>query len=138
MEKTLDLCSNQGMMAMINIPVWMFITSYEKLRKQLLKDNTILNMVHPGRGIFGSDFGTTSFVISKHNISNYIATYRRLFEKQGEVKSIEEREKAFLNGFGCYVSKQENFSKIPGSPIAYWISSKLLSAFQDSRQRSVS
>ena len=133
MEKTLDLCSNQGMMAMINIPVWMFITSYEKLRKQLLKDNTILNMVHPGRGIFGSDFGTTSFVISKHNISNYIATYRRLFEKQGEVKSIEEREKAFLNGFGCYVSKQENFSKIPGSPIAYWISSKLLSAFQDGR-----
>ena len=133
MEKTLDLCSNQGMMAMINIPVWMFITSYEKLRKQLLKDNTILNMVHPGRGIFGSDFGTISFVISKHNISNYIATYRRLFEKQGEVKSIEEREKAFLNGFGCYVSKQENFSKIPGSPIAYWISSKLLSAFQDGR-----
>ena len=133
MEKTLDLCSNQGMMAMINIPVWMFITSYEKLRKQLLKDNTILNMVHPGRGIFGSDFGTTSFVISKHNISNYIAIYRRLFEKQGEVKSIEEREKAFLNGFGCYVSKQENFSKIPGSPIAYWISSKLLSAFQDGR-----
>ena len=133
MEKTLDLCSNQGMMAMINIPVWMFITSYEKLRKQLLKDNTILNMVHPGRGIFGSDFGTTSFVISKHNISNYIAPYRRLFEKQGEVKSIEEREKAFLNGFGCYVSKQENFSKIPGSPIAYWISSKLLSAFQDGR-----
>ena len=133
MEKTLDLCSNHGMMAMINIPVWMFITSYEKLRKQLLKDNTILNMAHPGRGIFGSDFGTTSFVISKHNISNYIATYRRLFEKQGEVKSIEEREKAFLNGFGCYVSKQENFNKIPGSPIAYWISSKLLSAFQDGR-----
>ena len=133
MEKTLDLCSNHGMMAMINIPVWMFITSYEKLRKHLLKDNTILNMAHPGRGIFGSDFGTTSFVISKYNISNYIATYRRLFEKQGEVKSIEEREKAFLNGFGCYVSKQENFNKIPGSPIAYWISSKLLSAFQDGR-----
>ena len=133
MEKTLDLCSNRGMMAMINIPVWMFISSYEKLRNQILKDNTILNMVHPGRGIFGSDFGTTSFVISKHNISNYIATYRRLFEKQGEVKSIEERKKAFLNGFGCYVSKQENFSKIPGSPIAYWASSKLLSAFQDGR-----
>lgn len=127
MEKTLDLCSNRGMMAMINIPVWMFISSYEKLRNQILKDNTILNMVHPGRGIFGSDFGTTSFVISKHNISNYIATYRRLFEKQGEVKSIEERKKAFLNGFGCYVSKQENFSKIPGKPIAYWVSEKTIS-----------
>lgn len=133
MEKTLDLCCNKGVMAIINIPVWMFITSYEKLRIQLLKDNTILNMVHPGRGIFGSDFGTTSFVMSKHYISNYIATYRRLFEKQGEVKSVEERKKAFLNGFGCYVSKQVNFSKIPGSPIAYWASCKLLSAFQDGR-----
>lgn len=131
MEKALDLCSNRGMMAMINIPVWMFISSYEKLRNQILKDNTILNMVHPGRGIFGSDFGTTSFVISKHNISNYIATYRRLFEKQGEVKSIEERKKAFLNRFGCYASKQENFSKIPGSPIAYWATSNIYDIFRN-------
>lgn len=134
MEKTLYLCSNQGMMAMINIPVWMFITSYEKLRNQLLKNNTILNMVHPGRGIFGSDFGATSFVISKTKILDYLATYRRLFDKQGEVKSIEEREKAFINGYGCYVSKQENFSKIPGSPIAYWISKNMLNVFVNGKQ----
>ena len=131
MEKTLDLCSNQGLMAMINIPVWMFITSYEKLRNQLLKNNTILNMVHPGRGIFGSDFGTTSFVISKTKILDYLATYRRLFDKQGEVKSIDEREKAFINGFGCYISKQENFSKIPGSPIAYWVKSNIYDIFKN-------
>ena len=130
MEKTLDLCRNKGLMAMINIPAWMFITSYEKLRKQLLKDNTILNMVHPGRGIFGSDFGTTCFVISKYNIPNYLATYRRLFDKQGEVKSIDERENAFLNGFGRYVTKQENYGKIPGSPIAYWVSNAMISNFK--------
>lgn len=133
MEKTLDLCSNQGLMAMINIPVWMFITSYEKLRNQLLKNNTILNMVHPGRGIFGSDFGTTSFVISKTKILDYLATYRRLFDKQGEVKSIDEREKAFINGFGCYISKQENFSKIPGSPIAYWVGYKTIKVFSNAK-----
>lgn len=119
MEKTLNMCKKYGKIAMINIPVWMFISSYEKLRLDILSNNTIFNMVHPGRGIFGSDFGTTSFVISKYNISNYLATYRRLFDKQGEVKSIEEREKSFFNGLGYYVSKQENFRKIPGSPIAY-------------------
>ena len=134
MEKTLDLCSNQGLMAMINIPVWMFITSYEKLRNQLLKNNTILNMVHPGRGIFGSDFGTTSFVISKTKIQDYLATYRRLFDKQGEVKSIDEREKAFINGFGCYISKQENFSKIPGSPIAYWKNAQFFTNYHASKK----
>lgn len=119
MEKTLDICNEYGKMAMINIPVWMFISSYEKLRKKILKEATILNMVHPGRGIFGSDFGTTSFVIEKAHIANYKAVYRRLFDKQGEVKSIEEREKAFLDNFGYFESSQENFNKIPGSPIAY-------------------
>ena len=53
---------------MINIPVWMFLSSYEKLRQKILSQNTILTMVHPGRGIFGSDFGTTTFVIAKRYI----------------------------------------------------------------------
>ena len=73
-------------------------------------------------------------MISKTKILDYLATYRRLFDKQGEVKSIEEREKAFINGYGCYVSKQENFSKIPGSPIAYWISKNMLNVFVNGKQ----
>ena len=56
MEQTIALCSEHGYMSMINIPVWMFLSSYEKLREKLIKCNTFINMVHPGRGIFGSDF----------------------------------------------------------------------------------
>ncbi len=48
---------------MINIPVWMFITTYEDIRRDMLRNITIQGMIHPGRGIFGSDFGTTVFVI---------------------------------------------------------------------------
>lgn len=120
MERALKMCNSMGYMAMINIPVWMFLSSYEKLRLSILRNNTYINMVHPGRGIFGSDFGTTSFVIAKRHIDGYKGQYRRLFDVQGEVKSIEERERAFLSGKGTYISCQDDFSKIPGAPVAYW------------------
>ena len=79
MEKTLKMCNSNGMMAMINIPVWMFLTSYEKLRRKMISENTFLNMLHLGRGVFGSDFGTTAFVICKRYLRNHIGNYRRLF-----------------------------------------------------------
>ena len=93
MEKTLAMCQDSGYMAMINIPVWMFLSSYEKLRSSILRSNTYSSMIHCGRGIFGSDFGTTAFVIAKKHIENYRGNYRRLFEKQGAVDSIEEKER---------------------------------------------
>lgn len=131
MEKTLTMCKANGYMAMINIPVWMFLSSYEKLREKMLYGNTITSMVHPGRGIFGSDFGTTSFVIGKRFIRNYHGTYRRLFDVQGEVKSIEDREQAFLSGKGHFTAQQSDFAKIPGSPVAYWVSRQLFNVFEN-------
>ena len=129
MEKSFQLCTSNGFMAMINIPVWMFLSSYEKLRQKLLSQNTISSMVHPGRGIFGSDFGTTTFVIGKAHVSGYTGNYRRLFEKQGEVENIEEREQAFLSGKGAFFAQQDNFSKIPGSPVAYWVSNQVYGTY---------
>ena len=130
MERTLNMCNAHGYMAMINIPVWMFISSYEKLREKLFRENTIVNMVHPGRGIFGSDFGTTAFVIAKEHLQCYKGHYRRLFDKQGEVEGIEQREQRFFEKRGVFYTTQDNFSKIPGSPVAYWITSAFLRVFE--------
>lgn len=129
MEKGLKICKENGFMAMINIPVWMFIASYEKLRNILITGNSIINMVHPGRGIFGSDFGTTTFVITKCYVENYVGQYRRLFDKQGDVEPVEIREQAFFNGRQRFESNQMNFVKIPGCPIAYWVSQNVISDF---------
>lgn len=129
MEKGLKICKENGFMAMINIPVWMFIASYEKLRNILITGNSIINMVHPGRGIFGSDFGTTTFVITKCYLENYVGQYRRLFDKQGDVEPVEIREQAFFNGCQRFESNQMNFVKIPGCPIAYWVSQNVISDF---------
>ena len=121
MEKTMTMCTSTGYMAMINIPVWMFISSYEKLRISLIRSRRIVSLIHPGRGIFGSDFGTTSFVVGKKQIKNYVGTYLRLFDRQGDVETPEVREQAFLTRKGLYQATQDIFQKIPGSPIAYWI-----------------
>lgn len=131
MERNLAFCSINGFIAMINIPVWMFLSSYEKLRFKINTENTYINMVHPGRGIFGSDFGTTTFVIAKQYIKSYKGSYRRLFEKQGEVASIAEREQAFLSEKGKFTAQQDNFSKIPGAPVAYWVSERFIKCFEN-------
>lgn len=131
MERCLAFCAPSGFMTMINIPVWMFLTTYEKLRYSLLKESTFINMVHPGRGIFGSDFGTTSFVIQKCSLLNYKGTYYRLFNSQSEVDSIDEREKAFLARRGYFLAQQSNYTKIPGAPIAYWVSEAVFNTFNN-------
>mgnify|MGYP006067123577 FL=1 len=121
MERTLEMCTVHGYVSMINIPVWMFLSSYEKMRNTILHNNMIVNLVHPGRGIFGSDFGTTTFVMSKTHIKNYVGRYHRLFDSQGEVHSVEERRNAFLHRKGLHTVQQEDFIMIPGMPIAYWL-----------------
>ena len=130
MERTLSMCKNNCYMSMINIPVWMFLTTYEKLRKSILLNDTYVNMLHLGRGIFGSDFGTTAFVIQKGHIQNYKGSYRRLFDKQGAVDSVETKEQWFFEEKGLYVAKQDELAKIPGAPLAYWASKNFIAAFE--------
>lgn len=129
MERSLEMCSDVGYVGMINIPVWMFITSYEKLRGNLIKNNTIINMAYLGRGIFGSDFGTTAFVISKKKVYKYKGLYRKLFQRQGAVDSISQKEEWFFSNIGKYYSCADEFLKIPGFPIAYWLSKEMFAAF---------
>ena len=133
MEKCLRFCSKDGFIAMLNIPVWMFLSSYEKLRKSLIEKDLFINMLHLGRGVFGSDFGTTSFVIENTSVQKYIGNYKRLFPRQGAVDTIEQKEMWFLDGFGNYIADQGDFTGIPGAPVAYWVSSKLLSIIRENR-----
>lgn len=129
MSKAFDFCVKNGYMAMINIPVWMFITSYENLRKDIIHTKTFINVLHLGRGIFGSDFGTTSFVIQNTSVRHKKSKFYKLYLRQGEVDSVEEKERMFFDRIGEYISTQDYFDAIPDSPIAYWASSALLEDF---------
>ncbi|AUB59809.1 restriction endonuclease [Methanobacterium subterraneum] len=136
-EKTLNMCKNGGYMSMINIPVWMFLSSYEDLREIIIKFKTFINMLHFGRGIFGSDFGTTSFIIKNQYINGYKATYRQLFEKKSAVDSIKQKKSWFFEERDDkYIINQNNFLKIPGNPIAYRANENLLDAFVNGKELS--
>jgi len=134
MEKTLNMCRATGMMAMINIPVWMFLSSYRKLRENIIQDQVFINMLYFGRGVFGSDFGTTAFIIKNVDIKRYKAIYRKLYQKQGSVENIDKKEQYFFEGVGTHIAEKENFLNVPGIPIAFWASSNAVDAFKDNEK----
>lgn len=114
---------------MITQHAWMFLSSFEKLRGKLLHTD-IVNMAHLGARAFeeigGEVVQTTSFVIRKSHIANYNGEYCRLIEPTTQ----QGKEDMFLSCENRYAADQSNFSKIPGSPVAYWVSESILAAYE--------
>lgn len=129
MELALNMNKTYGYVSMINIPVWMFISSYSSLRNDILQKNSLINMLHLGRGVFGSDFGTTAFVISKYQYPNYISTFQKLYLVHGAVDTVEQKEKWFFKKIGLFYICQSQFCLIPGKPFAYWVSQNFIKSF---------
>lgn len=130
MDKAMKLCKDVGYISMINIPTWMFISSYEQFRNELFENVSVINMAHFARGVFGSDFGTTSFVFLNKRICNYKALYKKVFNTQGTIDSLEEKEKLFFDKDKQFVKSQEKYSQIPGKTLAYWISDNELDIYK--------
>ena len=130
MERCLDYAPVNGKVAMINMQSWMFLSSYENLRNDLLNKYNIDSLLHLGPHAFdeigGEVVQCTTFTIAKHNPSNDGGIYYRLVDG----RNSSEKENAFLrreNGF--YGISQSNFEKIPGSPIGYWVSENIRETF---------
>jgi len=128
-EKCGQLIKPDGFYAMITQHAFMFLSSYENLRRKLMLRTTV-NMAHLGARAFdeigGEVVQTTAFVNCGRRIADYAGTYARLVDINGE----NEKRDLFLTGKKRYAAKQENFSKIPGMPVAYWVSDKLISDFK--------
>jgi len=135
MVRAQTLTSRRGTWAMINLPSWMSLKSFEQLRHDLLRDQRICSMVHLGRGIFGSDFGTVAFVVANAPAAiSARGVYRRLFEQHVDVRSVATIESLFLDeGYNRFEVSQSDFKAIPGSPIVYWLSEKMRVAFAEGR-----
>ena len=129
-EKCGKFAKQNGYYAMITQHAFMFLSSYEKLRDKLLLQTTV-NMAHLGARAFdeigGEVVQTTAFVNYNSRIKDYTGTYVRLVDVNGE----KEKENLFLGGENRYIAKQENFSKIPGSPVAYWVSENFTKMFDN-------
>ena len=128
-EKCHSLTKKNAYQAMITMHSWMFLSSFEKLRTKLLSTNTIINMAHLGARAFedigGEVVQTTSFIFENNHIKDYQSSFKRLVD----YNSQDTKENEYLTNRNLYVSSSENFSKIFGSPVAYWISSAMIRIF---------
>ncbi|WP_245474600.1 BREX-1 system adenine-specific DNA-methyltransferase PglX [Bradyrhizobium sp. Leo121] len=126
MERSRKLTKPNGFWGMINLPSWMFLSSFEALRLEFLKQTEVSSLVHLGRGIFGADFGAVAFCVKNAPPSDRASgVYRRLFERSSIVRSPEEIASLFKDAdYGRYVCAQKHLLRIPGAPIAYWVSDR--------------
>lgn len=131
MERCGRFTKQDGYQAMITQHAWMFLSSFEKLRAKLLQSADIVNMAHLGPRAFeeigGEVVQTTSFVLCRAYIRGYKGAYCRLVDPTTQ----QGKEEMFLAGENRYTAQQSNFSKIPGSPIAYWASVKIFKAYEN-------
>jgi len=133
MQRAVSLGLQNSIWAMLNLPSWMFLTSYEDLRKLLIQGQRLNSLIHLGRGVFGSDFGTVAFVATNarpHEVTK--AQYRRLFDRHVQVRPPEEiKRRFFAQDKGRFTLPQRELKKVPGWPIAYWISQDIRDIFAE-------
>ncbi|KAA6232803.1 BREX-1 system adenine-specific DNA-methyltransferase PglX [Chlorobium phaeovibrioides] len=142
-ERNLDLAQKHGAVAMITMQSWMFLSSFEALRARLLGQSTLLSMAHLGARAFDSIGGevvsTTAFVLENSNGLNYKGGYLRLVAGNSEAEKNDAIREAVKNP-DCgwfYCASAADFKKIPGSPIAYWASAKLVETFQHPKAQEI-
>lgn len=126
-----DKVVNNGYTGLVTMESWMFLSSYENLRNYLIKNKTIISLSHFDWHIMRIAFGTVAFVLQnrKHNGSKGVYSYldRNDVDLQIELPYIFPKKDN-----GRYAIKtQSNFEKIPGCPIGYWVSDKMMAVFEN-------
>ena len=104
-EVARNLTTANGFYAMITQPSILFLSSFEKLREKIINEQTIQSLLHMGRGVFGVDFGSTSFVIQNKQSKSFVGDYFRLHQRTFQFIDVNDIEMIFLNSL-----KDENYT----------------------------
>ncbi len=130
-KRGFTLAKDAGHNAMVTMQSWMFLSSFEKMREWMLREKTIKTMAHLGARAFGSISGevvqTTACVLQNRSPQGYKPVFFRLLDG-GEA----EKSTALANGEKRFdTTAQDEFKKIPGSPVAYWVSERVREMFEE-------
>ena len=133
MDKGMRMIKKIGFLSMITMESWMFLSSFEILRKNILENHTIINLLHMpylGKGgtSLGINFGTAATIINGKHINKYNADYQY-------VRYFETDDNGIPFNFPVQNERKKNavaedFSQIPGSPVAYWVDEHIFKAFK--------
>ena len=119
--------------SMITMQSWMFLSSFENLRKNIIEKTEIKTLNHLGARAFseiGGEVVSTVAWISQKKSPKNDGTYLRLVD----YNNADLKEEEFFNKANYFQAKQKDFEKIPGSPIAYWVSDKIREIFEKNQK----
>jgi len=132
-----SLAVKHGQLGFMSPYVWMFISSYEKLRQVLIEKKTITSLIQlEYSGFDGATVPICTFTIENAKKPEFKGSYIRLSDFRGSENQAPKALEAIKNpdcGWFYRVSA-DDFQKIPGSPIAYWVSRKLIHLFQENKK----
>lgn len=127
-ERGLQMLDFYGYNCMVTMQSWMFLSSFECLRKKILKNCSIETLLHMENMVMGIAFGTAVSIIQKIHLKDFKGTYNQI--KLCDIEN--DVPKSFpVEGNRFNQISSSNFSKIPGSPIAYWVSEKFVASFEN-------
>ena len=120
------MVKNYGYNCMVTMQSWMFLSSFEKLRKKLIKTTTISNLLHMDNMVMKIAFGTSATVFRKVKMMNYSSTFYHVKLSDVENDIVNQ---LFFNDKNKFVISQNELSNIPGNLIAYWVSKNFIKSF---------
>lgn len=136
MYHNFSFCTPDGYSAFMTPNVWMFIKSYEALRKYIINYKGISSLIQMAKGAFFKEATVDICAFVLHNSHNDLGDFIRLEDFKGDMEVQKQKVLEALADKSCgyyYETDQTSFSKIPGSPIAYWVNDGLLSAFANGK-----
>lgn len=114
---------------MVTMQSWMFLSSFEKMREKVLRTKSITNLMHMENMVMGIAFGTAVTVFRNDYVTGYKGTYNQI--KLQDIENDKPRVFPVLENRFAQTST-DSFSKIPGSPVAYWVSEAVLECYKNS------
>lgn len=120
-----EMVKRAGFNCMVTMQSWMFLSSFEKMRVNALQTKTITNLMHMENMVMGIAFGTAVTVFQNVAVHGYKGTYNQI--KLQDIENDVPKQFPVSGNRFAQVST-DNFSKIPGSPVAYWVSSAYFKA----------
>ena len=125
MVRDILFAKQQGSMGFMTPFVWMFISSYEELRQLIIDKVNLASLVQlEYSGFDGATVPICTFTVKNYHIANHKGSFIKLSDFKGADQQAPKTLEAIRNK-SCgwfYEAKPDEFKKIPGSPIAYWIS----------------